>query len=373
MPTARPTAVSRPGRARPQRHRPQPPRPEPPRPQPRNPGLSHPGLSHPGLSRASQSRTSVSRVRLRGPEPVPRLCAARRPRCPPGNAPGSHTSRTTCRGAARRPRPAGRRRGRPSHLPFPPCHALAGPEPLVRYGALLGDGFGAAQLAGQRLLAVLPGEDPAGWQMMEFNPPAGPPHHPLGRERVERERQRRPGVVHAEHVPAGLVVHHHKVAGPCRPTPVIQAVDPPGHGDQVGSGRHRALHPDGLAGRVQAAHVGLHEAPGPAPVAGRLLRVGEAVREPALLEQTTRGGHGPLPARQPPPSGQRVVHARAEAVVRPRRALAGRRAVQVAHPVPARALQPGAEPGRRAGVKPPRHTFEAELLPALLLSHLALA
>ena len=66
--------------------------------------------------------------------------------------------------------------------------------------------------------------------------------------------------------------------------------------------------------------------------------------------------------RPPPPKGPPWAHNSLGASVH--NALAGwwRLPVQVAHPVPARALQPGGQPGRRAGVEPPRHPLEAQLL-----------
>ena len=142
------------------------------------------------------------------------------------------------------------------------------PEQLVRRGAFRCDVLGPAQLPGQRFVRVLPGEDPASRQMMQLDPPARPPHHPPGRERIQSQRQGRPSVVHAEHVPAGLVVHHHELARTAWLEPVIQAVDPAGDRDQVGPSRHRALHPDRLVCRVQPGHVGLHHAPRPGPVLG---------------------------------------------------------------------------------------------------------
>src|SRR6185369_15771778 len=38
------------------------------------------------------------------------------------------------------------------------------------------------------------------------------------------------------------------------------------------------------------------------------------------------------------------------------------RPVKVAHPVPAREVQPAGQPGRRARVEPPRHSLESQLL-----------
>jgi hypothetical protein len=257
---------------------------------------------------------------------------------------------------------------RQSRRPAGLIDVRAAPEPLIGRGALRGDVLGPAQLPGQGLSRVFPGQHPASRQMMQLHPPARPAHHTLGRERVQRQRQRRPRVVHGQHVPAGLVIHHHELARAARAAPFIQPVDPPGHRDQVGARRHRTFHPDRLAGRIQAGHVRLHQAPGPAAVPGGLCRVGKALVDPAALKQVAGGRDRSPLARQPPPPGQRVVHARAQAVVRPRRALAWRRPVQVAHPVPARAVQPGAQPGRRARVKPPGHALEAKLLHGPILT-----
>ena len=80
----------------------------------------------------------------------------------------------------------------------------------------------------------------------------------------------------------------------------------------------------------------------------------------------------PCPAIRPRPprctpagaaatTGQRVVHARAEAVVRPRRALGRGGPVQVGHPVPAPAVQPRTQPGQHPG-QPPRHAVQDRLV-----------
>jgi hypothetical protein len=49
--------------------------------------------------------------------------------------------------------------------------------------------------------------------MMQFDAAAGPPQHPPGGRRVERQRHRGPRVINGEPVPARLVVHHDEFAG----------------------------------------------------------------------------------------------------------------------------------------------------------------
>ena len=224
-------------------------------------------------------------------------------------------------------------------------------------------GLGAAQVPGQRFLAVRPGEDLAGGQVVQFHPVAGAPQDAARGQRVQRQGQRAAGVVRGEHVPSGLVVHHHELGPlPDSAAPGVEAVDPPGDRDLVGAGRDRPFHPERLVGRVEPGDVPLDHRDGPLALAHRLGLVREALVDPAAVKQAARGRDGALGPRQPPPAGQGVVDAGAKAVVRPRRALRRRRPVQVAHPVPARAVQPGREPGRRARVEPPRHPLEAELL-----------
>jgi hypothetical protein len=49
--------------------------------------------------------------------------------------------------------------------------------------------------------------------VVQFDSAAGPPQHPSGGQRVERERHRGPRVVDGEQVPARLVIHHDDLAG----------------------------------------------------------------------------------------------------------------------------------------------------------------
>ena len=229
-------------------------------------------------------------------------------------------------------------------------------HPLVGGGALLGDVLGAAQVPGQRLLGVRPGDDVAGGQVVQLHPVAGPPQRAPGGQRVQRQGHRAARVVRGQQVPSGLVIHDDELG------PGVEAVDPPGDRDLVRAGRDRPFHAERLVGRVEPGDVALHHGDGALALAHRLGLVREALVDPAAVHQGARGRDGALGQRQPPPAGQGVVHGGAEAVVRPRRPLGRRRPVQVAHPVPARAVQPGGQPGRRAGVEPPRHPLEAQLL-----------
>src|SRR5712691_5291153 len=54
-------------------------------------------------------------------------------------------------------------------------------HPLVGGRALLGDIFRAAEVPGQRVIGVRPGEDLAGGQVVEFHPVARPPQPAPGR------------------------------------------------------------------------------------------------------------------------------------------------------------------------------------------------
>ncbi len=248
------------------------------------------------------------------------------------------------------PRAAGRRRGRSlGAVPYviaPPAPAagarredlVAAPafaRALVGIPAFTGDRLGPAQLPGERLVGVIPGQHLARRQMMQFHLGAGPVQRAGRGQRVDRERQRTAGVVDGERVPPGLVIDHDElsVAG-------IQPVDAAGEGDQVGAGRHRAFHADRLVRGIQPGNVPLDHLARSLALLGRLRLVQVAVAEPAADKQRARGRDGPLFPREPPPAGQRVVHARAKAVVRPGRALLRSGPVQVTETVPARAIEP---------------------------------
>jgi pimeloyl-ACP methyl ester carboxylesterase len=248
-----------------------------------------------------------------------------------------------------------------------PAVGLPGPVLQVRSGAFSSDVLGPAKLPVQRGGRVLPGEDPPGRQVMQLDPAAGPPQHPLGGKRIERERQRASRVVNRKQVLAGLVVDDHELSGAVRPAPVIEPVDPAGHGDLAGLHRDGPLYPGRLMGRIEPAHIAFDHLPGLVPVQRRVLGAGEALVDPASLQQLPRRRDRPLRPRQSPPVGQRVVHARAEAVVRPRRSLRRWRAVQIGHPVPARAVQPGGQPRRRAHIQRCRHGVKAQLLHASIV------
>src|SRR5262249_59307797 len=106
--------------------------------------------------------------------------------------------------------------------------------------------------------------------------------------------------------------------------------------------------------RVERGHVPLDHLPGQAAVDLRLRRAGVTLLDPATLDQVTRGRDGALRAAQPPPAGQRVVHAGAEAVVRPRRAPGRGGAAPRGPPGPGPAGPPPAPPGGRAPGHAPR-------------------
>ena len=236
---------------------------------------------------------------------------------------------------------------------------------------------------------MVPAQHPPGRQVVQLDGVAGAAQHPARGYRVEREGHRGPRVVDGQQATAGLVVDHDEFAlgrpgpghrravawltgvlGPGVPGgPVVQAVDPAGDRDQVGLGRDGPFHPGRLAVGIEPGHVVLDHRPGAAQVLRALGVIGIPVGEPAAREQRAgRLGRPFLPV-QPPPPGQRVVHAGAQAVVRPRRALRWRRPVQVRHPVPSRAIQPGPQPARRARVQPPRHSLEAKLFHATIVAH----
>jgi pimeloyl-ACP methyl ester carboxylesterase len=220
---------------------------------------------------------------------------------------------------------------------------------LVRLGTLGGDLFGPAQVPEQRLRRVLPAEHLSGRQVVQFHAPALTAQHSRGGERVQRERERAARVVHAQHMAAGLVVDHDQLGALSVVwRSQVQPVDPPGDRDHVGPRCHGALHPDRLVGRIQPDDVRLHHLARPVPVPRRLCVAHVPLGDPALLEQRAGRVHGAPGERQPPPGGQRVVHAGAEAVVRPGRPFRRHWPVEVAHPVPPRAVEPGSQPGRRA-------------------------
>ena len=279
-------------------------RPEPHRPEPT--GLSRAGLAArpEPPARAAQRRPDPAPV---GPEPVPRPPLRLGRRSLPGSAPGSRTSRSRCRGAARTVPSAACGLARYRSSASAHSSAMASARP---------------QLPGQRLLVVLPGEY-AGRSADDAVRPAGravaSPARP--RQRVQRERQRGPGVIDGQHVPAGLVVHHDEVAS----VPAARAGHPAGR-----SGPDTAIRsvlvatvrstPTGSLAGSRPVDVGLHHAAG--------TRAGSAAdcassAKPSVSQpcssRSPAARHGPLPAGQPPPAGQRVVHAGAEAVVRPRR------------------------------------------------------
>src|SRR6266566_2877036 len=218
--------------------------------------------------------------------------------------------------------------------------------------------------------------------MVQLHDPARPPQHPPGGERVERERQRRPRVVRGQPAAPGLVVHHHELAaervvrvvrsrGADRP--VVEPVDPAGDRDQVRLGRDRPLDTGRLARRVEPGRVPFDHDPRPAQVIGGLGVVGVTFGDPAAGEQPPGGFGRALLALQPPPSGQCVVHARAQAVVRPWRPLLRRGPVQVGHPVPPGAVQPRPQPAGCARIQPARHAIESKLLhPSILAPLVAL-
>ena len=237
-------------------------------------------------------------------------------------------------------------------------------HPLIGLGALLGDLLGPPQVPRQALVGVRPGEHLAARQMMQLHLPAVAVQRARGGDRVQGKRERTARVVHREHVAARLVVDDDEL-GPVRAVrarPCVETVDPPGDRDHVGARRHRPLHADRLVRRVEAGDVAFHQAARPVPVPGRLRVAREPLVDPARRDERAGRRHRAPRQRQPPPARERVVHARADAVVRPRRPLGRGRPIQVAHPVAARAVQPGRQPGRRARVEPPRHALEAELL-----------
>ena len=122
---------------------------------------------------------------------------------------------------------------------------------LVRGRALGGDVLGPAHMPLQRGGRVLPGVHRPGGQVMQLHPVAGPAQHPRGGDRVQRQRQRGPGVVGAQRAAAGLVVHHDQFPVADGVPAVVQPVDPAGERDPVGPGAHRPLHPGRLVGGVQ--------------------------------------------------------------------------------------------------------------------------
>ena len=120
--------------------------------------------------------------------------------------------------------------------------------------------------------------------------------------------------------------------------------------------------PSGSDVRLQRLDVRLQPAQRP-PVGGPLLLVvAVALADPGALEQRgQRLGTAPV-------GGQRIpvlqggVHAGAERVVRPRRALGWGRPVDVGVAVATRAVRVRAELARGADEQPLRHALEAELL-----------
>src|SRR5262245_44496226 len=166
-------------------------------------------------------------------------------------------------------------------------------------------------------------------------------------------------MVGAQRVPAGLVVDHHELA-----TAAVQPVDPAAHRERLGPGRHDPLDTERLVARVQLIDVP-HD-PFRSPLASllALYLVAISVAEPAGRQQPTGGVGRALGHRQPPPSGERVVHARAQAVVCPRWSLARLRPVHVSHAVAPGAVKPSVQPGRRRGEQPARHPLEAKLVHA---------
>jgi superfamily II DNA/RNA helicase len=104
--------------------------------------------------------------------------------------------------------PAPAARARREDLVAAPAVARA----LVGLRAFTGDRLGPAQLPGERLVGVVPGQHLTGRKMMQFHPGTGPVQRAGGGQRVDRERQRAAGVVDGERVPPGLVIDHDKLA-----------------------------------------------------------------------------------------------------------------------------------------------------------------
>ena len=176
--------------------------------------------------------------------------------CLPGSAAGSRTSRS----------PGPVRGGNTSSylLPWPAARASARRRrrtPSAMSSARRRCRCSDSGVCSQR--EHLPGR-----QVVQLDPAAVAAQHPRGGERVERQRERAAGVVDGQQVAAGLVVHHDEFGAARRPArPGVEPVDPPGHRDQVGPRRHRALHADRLVGRVEPGDVPLDQWPGPVPVA----------------------------------------------------------------------------------------------------------
>jgi hypothetical protein len=239
-----------------------------------------------------------------------------------------------------------------------------GAHPLVGVRALGRDILSPPEVPPEGLIGVLPGEHLPRRQVVQLNAAAVTAQRAGGGERVDRQCERTARVIHGQQVAAGLVVNDDELGAflVIQARPGIEPVDPSRDRYLVGPRRHRALHADGLVGRVEPADVPLHEGSRPVPVAGRLRVAREPLTDPALDQQRARGLRRAPGQRQPPPGRQGIMDGRANAVVRPRRPFRRGWPVQVAHPVLAGTVEPGREPGRRTRVKPPRHSLETELL-----------
>jgi hypothetical protein len=192
--------------------------------------------------------------------------------------------------------------------------------------------------------------------VVQLDRDAAPTQHPGGGHGVDRQGERAPRVVGIRGAPAGLVVDDDQFV-----PPRVQPVDAAGDGQRLGAGRHHPLDTDRLLARVEPADVPRHHPRRPLQRRRRLSAVAEAVAAPAGPQQGDRAGRRTPRDRFAPPGRQRGVHAGAQAVVGPRRSLRRRRPVQVGHPVPARTVQPGRQPGRCAGVEPAGHPGQLAL------------
>ncbi len=240
-----------------------------------------------------------------------------------------------------------------------------GTGPQRRTGAfgIVRQGLGTAQMTAQRALVVLGCQHGASGNMVQLDPPARPPQCPRRRERVQGERLGCAGVVLGERPTAGLVVNDDE-----RTVTVVEPVDPSGQGQPFGAGGHLAFHPHRFTRRIKAGHVPPDHLSRPLPPANRLVAVPPAVGYPPEADEMRRTGRGTACQRLVPPGSQGVVHAGAHRVVGPRRAFRWRRAVQVGHPVTARAISEGGKFRRRAHEKSPRHTVQLQLVHDMILS-----
>ncbi len=239
----------------------------------------------------------------------------------------------------------------------------AGAKRLARALGVVRQGFGAAQLAAQRRLVVLGRQHVAGGNMMQLNPPARPTQRLRRRERVQGERLGGSRIVIGERTAAGLVVDDNKLT-----VTIVEPVDPPGQRQPFGACGYLAFHRHRFGGRIKPSHIALHHLRCPLPPAKRLIDVPPAVQQPPEADEMRGASWGTARQRLVPPGPQGLVHAGTHRVVSPRRALRRCRAVQVCHPVPARAVGKGGKLRRRAHEKSPRHAVQLQLVHDMILS-----